>query len=54
MITAAEDPILKRLRRAPDEFYGDRIERVALFWSRARGEANRGSDYGVASISRRS
>ncbi len=54
MITAAEDPILKRLRRALDEFYGDRIERVVLLWSRARGEANQESDYGVASISRRS
>ena len=48
MITAAEDPILKSLRRALDEFYGDRIERVVLFWSRARGEANQESDYGVA------
>jgi predicted nucleotidyltransferase len=43
MATAAErtvDPILKRLRRALDELYGDRIERVVLFGSRARGDAN--------------
>jgi hypothetical protein len=38
MTTSAErtdDPILKRLRRAPDELYGDRIERAVLFESRA-------------------
>jgi hypothetical protein len=31
----AADPILKRLRRALDELYGERIERVVLFGSRA-------------------
>ena len=32
----ASDPLLKRLRAALDELYGDRIERVVLFGSRAR------------------
>jgi hypothetical protein len=44
----ADDPILKRFRSALDEMYGDRIERVVLFGSRARGEAREDSDYDVA------
>ena len=49
MITAAlEDPILERLRRVLDELYGDRIERVGLFGSHARGDANEESDYDIA------
>ncbi|HVC51763.1 MAG TPA: hypothetical protein VND87_07060 [Stellaceae bacterium] len=32
----AADPILKRFRAALDAIYGDRIERVLLFGSRAR------------------
>jgi predicted nucleotidyltransferase len=43
-----DDPILKRLRRTLGELHGDRIERVVLFGSRARGEANEESDYDVA------
>ncbi|MGD1017248.1 MAG: hypothetical protein ABR863_12540 [Roseiarcus sp.] len=31
------DPVLSRLRAALDEVYGERIERVALYGSRARG-----------------
>ena len=42
------DPILKRLRAALDRLYGDRIERVVLFGSRARGDAREDSDYDVA------
>jgi predicted nucleotidyltransferase len=37
----AADPILKRFRAAPDVLYGDRIERVMLFGSRARGDRGR-------------
>jgi predicted nucleotidyltransferase len=48
MTWVTEDPLLKRLRRALDELYGDRIERVVLFGSRARGDANNESDYDVA------
>jgi predicted nucleotidyltransferase len=42
----AADPILKRFRAALDTLYGDRIERVVLFGSRARGDAR--EDYEVA------
>jgi predicted nucleotidyltransferase len=45
---AADDPILKRFRAALDELYGDRVERVVLFGSRARGDAREDSDYDVA------
>ncbi|MGO8831281.1 MAG: nucleotidyltransferase domain-containing protein, partial [Roseiarcus sp.] len=42
------DPITRRFRAALDEAYGDRIERVVLFGSRARGDARPDSDYDVA------
>jgi predicted nucleotidyltransferase len=42
------DPILKRYRAKLDEVYGDRIERVVLFGSRARGDARKDSDYDIA------
>ena len=48
MATIIDDPILKRLRLALDGLYGERIERVVLFGSRARGDAGEGSDYDVA------
>jgi len=44
----SDDPILKRFRAALDETYGDRLERVVLFGSRARGDAAEDSDYDVA------
>lgn len=44
----AADPVLKRFRAALDEIYGERIERVVLFGSRARGDAGEDSDYDVA------
>src|SRR5438876_5954612 len=43
-----DDPILKRFRAALDELYGDRLERVVLFGSRARGDARADSDYDIA------
>src|SRR5437016_12982611 len=43
-----DDPILKRFRAELDALYGDRIERVVLFGSRARGDARDDSDYDVA------
>jgi uncharacterized protein len=46
MATTA-DPISIRLRAALDKTYGERIERVVLFGSRARGEARPDSDYDV-------
>ena len=48
MATNIDDPILKRLRLALDDLYGERIERVVLFGSRARGDAGEDSDYDVA------
>jgi uncharacterized protein len=45
---AVNDPILKRFRAALDEVYSDRIERVVLFGSLARGDAGKDSDYDVA------
>ena len=44
----AGDPILKRFRAALNTLYGDRIERVVLFGSRARGDAREDSDFDVA------
>ena len=48
MPAAIDDPILKRYRATLDEIYGQRLERVVLFGSRARGEADEESDYDVA------
>ena len=42
------DPILQKFRAALGELYGDRIERVVLFGSRARGDAKPDSDYDIA------
>jgi predicted nucleotidyltransferase len=43
-----DDPVLARFRRALDDTFGDRIERVMLFGSRARGKARDDSDYDIA------
>jgi predicted nucleotidyltransferase len=43
-----DDPVLKRFKAALKEIYGDRIERVVLFGSRARGDARHDSDYDIA------
>jgi uncharacterized protein len=43
--TLASDPVLGRFRAALDALYGDRIERVVLFGSRARGNASEVSAY---------
>ena len=45
---ALHDPILARFRAALVDIYGDRLERVVLFGSRARGDAHPDSDYDVA------
>jgi predicted nucleotidyltransferase len=47
-VTAVNDPILRRFRAVLDEIYGQRLERVVLFGSRARGDARADSDYDVA------
>jgi len=43
-----DDPVLKRFRAAVTEIYGDRVERVVLYGSRARGDAHLDSDYDIA------
>lgn len=42
------DPILERYLAALDEIYGNRLERVVLYGSRARGDARPDSDYDIA------
>ncbi len=46
--TPPVDPVLVKFRRALDDLYGARIERVVLFGSRARGDARPDSDYDIA------
>jgi uncharacterized protein len=43
-----DNPVLKRFSAAVRDIYGERVERVALFGSRARGDAREDSDYDVA------
>jgi predicted nucleotidyltransferase len=42
------DSVLTRFRAAVAQIYGERVVRVVLFGSRARGEAKPESDYDVA------
>ncbi len=44
----SDDPILQRIRTSLGAIYGDRIERLVLFGSRARGDASEASDYDIA------
>ena len=43
-----DDPALATLRRRLEAMYGDRLTRVVLFGSRARGDQHAESDYDVA------
>lgn len=47
-VSSANDPILRRFRAALNDVYGDRVQRVVLFGSRARGDAHPDSDYDIA------
>jgi len=47
-MATANPLVLSKFRAALDALYGDRIERVVLFGSRARGDAVADSDYDVA------
>jgi uncharacterized protein len=46
--TLKDDPAIARFRAAVLGICGERIERVVLFGSRARGEARPDSDYDIA------
>ena len=48
LLVMKNDPVMARFRAALNDAYGDRIERVVLFGSRARGDARLDSDYDVA------
>src|SRR5277367_1484743 len=48
------DPVLQRFRTAIHEIYGDRLERMVLFGSRARGDARPDADYDIALFLRNS
>jgi len=43
-----DDPVLTGFRKAVGDAYGDRLERVVLFGSRARGDHRPDSDYDIA------
>lgn len=45
---AEVDPILQRYHTELESVFGDRLARVVLFGSRARGDARSDSDYDVA------
>ena len=47
-MAAANPIVLAKFWAALHALYGDRIERIVLFGSRARGDARRDSDYDVA------
>ena len=42
------DPVVTRFRDAVRKLYGDKIERIVLYGSRARGDARPDSDYDIA------
>ena len=43
-----DNPVLVKFRGALRQMYGERLERVVLYGSRARGDAGVDSDYDVA------
>ena len=47
-VQTVDDPVLTRFKTALRELYGERLERVVLYGSRARGDADAESDYDVA------
>ena len=47
-MTEDERAILRRFRAGVDALFGDRVDRVVLYGSRARGDARPDSDYDVA------
>lgn len=43
-----DDPVARRFKAALAAMYGERLDRVVMFGSRARGDAREDSDYDVA------
>jgi uncharacterized protein len=48
LLSPRANPVLAKFRAALAEMYGPRLERVVLYGSRARGDAEADSDYDVA------
>jgi uncharacterized protein len=48
MLSTSTDPVLNQFRTAVTARYGDRVERIVLFGSRARGDQRPDSDYDIA------
>jgi|SRR5208283_4711275 len=48
MVHTPQKPALEHFRAVVAQTYGDRLERVILYGSRARGDAQPDSDYDVA------
>jgi predicted nucleotidyltransferase len=48
MASFTDDPVLQRFNAALHDIYGNQIDRVILFGSRARGDETPESDYDVA------
>jgi uncharacterized protein len=46
--TPRDHPVLERFRAAVTGIYDERLERIMLYGSRARGDAREDSDYDVA------
>ncbi len=47
-MTPIDDPVVARFRKTLTAMYGERLDRVVLFGSRARGDARPDSDYDIA------
>jgi predicted nucleotidyltransferase len=48
VVRASDDAVLGRFRAALERLYGERLERVVLYGSRARGDHRPDSDYDIA------
>lgn len=51
-VPANADPVLRQFREAVERLFPGRVDRVILYGSRARGDAQADSDYDVAVVIR--